>query len=182
MSVCLLCCFEFECESQGPPQPLAPGHRACLANIRKVNELVMALPFPLPPKGVFQAGPSGDRRSGFLSLSPLYFPLLEVRPAISISTQQARQAPAGGVHLSSGAVFPSIPQHVCTPDTAAVLALMRKRRPCLSLLGNKQYNLLTSALPVDPLGSSLDIGSHIHPQGSSSQQHAYPRLKPGCCS
>lgn len=54
---------------------------ACSANIWKVKELIIAWPCPRPPKGMFHVGPSGVRHTCFLLPSPLYLPLLEVRPS-----------------------------------------------------------------------------------------------------
>lgn len=147
-----------ELNPEGPPQTLAPGHRACSANICKVNELIVALQFPTPPKGMFHAGPSGDRHSCFLILS------LRLKPDQAISTA----AHGGGRHQLAGCISAlelisrADPNTcVCQPHGSAFAN--EETAPGLSLRGLS--DTLSSPPPTQqsPSPPAWTAGSRAHP-------------------
>lgn len=141
-------------------------------------QLIVTLPFPLPPKATFHAGPSGQT-------------LMPPHPESSVlSSARSQTKPlahlhlgptgvSGRVHLSSGVDYPSLPSHTCPPDMAGVLPLMRERHP-VSARGTRAAQ--APLFPTESQAPACTAGSQVRPWEpcSQPQPHTYPRLKPRC--
>lgn len=100
----------------GPPQTLAPGHRGLLGKHLQINKLIVGLPCPLSPEGMFLVGSSRDRHSCFLILSHRTSLCLKSDPAISMSARRVRQAPAAG-SISAEELISQAHSNTCARQT-----------------------------------------------------------------